>query len=177
MEIARLRETSEIMKLYTDMAKEASRHSGGGFLVEEKRRERIFLCPPIKAGMSEDEGEIFSFEYANRHGINLGYPMGIMISQENLLSVTARPNYQYYFKRVKQGNAWKPAGLYAVAYGESEAAGSAEFFQQLLDFIRAQDLEVVGNAYGEYLLDELAVQEPEHRCGRIEIPVKPAVHK
>lgn len=175
-EIARLRETSEIMKLYADMAQEAVRHKGVGFMVEEKRRERIFLCPPIKAGMSEDEWEIFPYEYANQHGVNLGYPMGIMISQENLLSFADRPNYQYYFKGAKQGNAWKPAGLYAVAYGESEAAGSAAFFQRFLGFIQSQNLEVTGDAYGE-LLDELAAQEPEQYYGRIEIPVKPVEHK
>lgn len=45
-EIARLRETSEIMKLRASLAREALAHADGEVLVEERPRERIFLCPP-----------------------------------------------------------------------------------------------------------------------------------
>lgn len=45
-EIARLRETSEIMKLRASLAQEALAHAEGAYLLEERPRERIFLCPP-----------------------------------------------------------------------------------------------------------------------------------
>ena len=50
-EIARLRETSEIMKLRASLAREALAHADGEVLVEERPRERIFLCPPPPEGM------------------------------------------------------------------------------------------------------------------------------
>ena len=43
---------------------------------------------------------------------------------------------------------------------------------RLLDFIREQGMEVAGNAYGEYLLDDLAIQAPAQYYGRLEILVK-----
>ena len=42
-EIARLRETSEIMKLRASLAQEALAHAEGAYLLEERPRERIFL--------------------------------------------------------------------------------------------------------------------------------------
>lgn len=172
LEITKLRETSEIMKLYANMAQEALRHDRDEFLVEERKRERIFLCPPISASMSEDEGEILAYEYANTHGINMGYPLGVTVSRKSFLLGTAAPEYQYYFKAGKQGNAWKPGGLYAVAYGKYGYQDVETVYQRFLAFVRKQGLEVMGDLYGAFLLNELAVQDPNQYYGRIEILVK-----
>lgn len=171
-EIVKLQETSDIMKQYADMAREALRHGEEEFTVEERKRERIFLCPAFPAARDEDEAEILAYEYAGSHGINLGYPMGVMIPQESLLSGAKPPDYQYYFKADRQGNAWKPAGTYAVAYGKSECQNSQDIYLGLLDYIQTQGLKVAGNAYGEYLLDDLAVKIPEQYYGRMEIFVR-----
>ena len=171
-EIEKLHETSEIMKLYADMAREALCRGEGEFLVEERKRERIFLCPSFPAARDEDEAEILAYEYAGSHGVNLGYPVGVMIPHESLLSGAEPSEYRYYLKAVRRGNAWKPAGLYASFYGKSESQDMRGIYLRLLDFIQAQGLEVAGNAYGEYLLDDLAVQVPEQYYGRVEILVK-----
>lgn len=77
-EIARLRETSEIMKLRASLAREALAHADGEVLVEERPRERIFLCPPPPEGMSDEESESFAYEYAAGKGIHAGYPAGVL---------------------------------------------------------------------------------------------------
>lgn len=171
-EIEKLRETSKILKQYAAMAREALDQKESDFLIVEQERERIFLCPPVSGEMSEDEAEIFSYEYANSCGINLGAPMGVMVLWEDLRQGGASPAYRYYLKSGKTGNAWKPAGLYAVAYGKYDEQNAAAFYQRLLDFIRDRGMEAAGELYGEFLLNELAVQDPEQYFGRIEIPVK-----
>lgn len=170
-EMARLRETSEIMKLYASMAREALRHEEEELLLEKRTRERIFLCPPIPAGVNEEDGEISAYEYANAHGMNLGYPLGILITQETFHLEASSPSYQYYFKTGKKGNAWKPAGLYAVAYGRGDPYQSEMIHQHLVSFIGEQRLTTVGGAYAEFLLDELAVPDTEQYCIRVEVPV------
>lgn len=171
-EIEKLQETSEIMKLYADMAREALCRGEGEILVEERKRERIFLCPSFPAARDEEEAEILAYEYAGSHGVNLGYPMGVMIPQKSLLSCTESFEYQYYLKAARRGNTWKPAGLYASIYGKSEFQDTQGIYLRLLDFIREQGMEVAGNAYGEYLLDDLAIQTPAQYYGRLEILVK-----
>lgn len=171
-EIAKLRETSRILKQYVDMAQEALSRQEGDILIVERRRERIFLCPPATADMSEDEAEIMAYEYASRSEMNLGAPIGMMVSHEDLLSGVESPDYRYYLRAGKKGNAWKPAGLYAVAYGRYGGEDEGAFYRRLLDFIREQGLEAAGDVYGEFLLNELAVQDLEQHFGCIEIPVK-----
>lgn len=171
-EIAKLRETSGILKQYADMAREALCQKEGNFRITEQRRERIFLCPPVPAAVSEDEAEILAYEYASSHNINLGAPIGVMISQEDLFAGMPSPDYRYYLKAGRKGNAWKPAGLYAVAYGTYDLQDAKAIYLQFVDFIREQGMKVDGNAYGEFLLNELAIQAPEQYFGRIEIPVK-----
>lgn len=172
-EIVKLRETSQIMKMYAEMAEEALRHSDGEFLLEERERERIFLCPPVTADMSEDEREILPYEYASSYGVNLGCPIGIVFSREALFAGESVPDYRYFFKAGKKGNTWKPGGLYAVGYGRYDDGQDVSLFRaRLLEFLRAQDLEADGDVYGEFLLNELAVQDPEQYSGRVEIPVK-----
>ena len=188
-EIARLRETSEIMKIYADIAHEALGHEEG-FLLEERKRERIFLCPPAPDIAGEEDSEILAYEYANDHNINLGYPMGVMISHEDLLLETDqlsgtnrisetdrlletdRLHCRYYFKAGRHGNDWKPAGLYAAAYGKGFLPDKPDAYRRRLAFIREQNLEVAGNAYGEYLLDDLAVHESGQHYGYIAVPVQ-----
>lgn len=171
-EMEKLRETSKILKQYADMAQEALRHRARDFLVVERERERIFLCPPASGKTSADEAEILAYEYASRNGINLGSPIGVLVSRKDLLPGVEAPDYRYYLKSGKKGNAWKPAGLYAVAYGKQDGQNTAAFYQRLLDFIQEQGMEVAGDVYGEFLLNELAVQAPEDYLGRIEVPVK-----
>ena len=119
-EIARLRETSEIMKLRASLAREALAHADGEVLVEERPRERIFLCPPPPEGMSDEESESFAYEYAAGKGIHAGYPAGVLATPSG-----GGWAYRFYFKTGgRRGNAWKPAGRYAVAYGRSIPAGA-----------------------------------------------------
>ena len=166
-EIARLRETSEIMKLRASLAREALAHADGEVLVEERPRERIFLCPPPPEGMSDEESESFAYEYAAGKGIHAGYPAGVLATPSGGGWV-----YRFYFKTGgRRGNAWKPAGRYAVAYGRSIPDDFERAWAGLHAFLASRSLRPTGSAYGELLLDELSVQDTGDYFGRLEVPV------
>ena len=166
-EIARLRETSEIMKLRDSLAREALAHADGEVLVEERPRERIFLCPPPPEGMSDEESESFAYEYAAGKGIHAGYPAGVLATPSGGGWV-----YRFYFKTGgRRGNAWKPAGRYAVAYGRSIPDDFERAWAGLHAFLASRSLRPTGSAYGELLLDELSVQDTGDYFGRLEVPV------
>lgn len=166
-EIARLRETSEIMKLRASLAREALAHADGEVLVEERPRERIFLCPPPPEGMSDEESESFAYEYAAGKGIHAGYPAGVLATPSG-----GGWAYRFYFKTGgRRGNAWKPAGRYAVAYGRSIPDDFERAWAGLHAFPASRSLRPTGSAYGELLLDELSVQDTGDYFGRLEVPV------
>ena len=171
-EIARLRETSEIMKLRASLAREALAHADGEVLVEERPRERIFLCPPPPEGMSDEESESFAYEYAAGKGVHLGHPAGVLITPDSTASGEPVWRYRLYFKTGgRRGNAWKPAGRYAVAYGRSIPDDFERAWAGLHAFLASRSLRPTGSAYGELLLDELSVQDTGDYFGRLEVPV------
>ncbi len=102
-EIARLRETSEIMKLRASLAQEALAHAEGAYLLEERPRERIFLCPPAPDGLSGEESEIFAYEYAAGKGVHLGHPAGVLITPDSTASGEPVWRYRLYFKPAADG--------------------------------------------------------------------------
>lgn len=169
-EIDRLQETRRIMKLHSDMVREALSHGDNALFLEEKAREPIFLCPPTPPHLDGAEAENLSYEYAEEQGVNLSYPLGARLPQQRL--ETGEPaSLRYYFKAENHGNAWKPDGLYAVAYGRYDPWHSEPLYRRLLEFIRTQDLCICGDAYEEYPLSDVSVQLPEHYGIRVEIPV------
>lgn len=169
--ILRLRETQHIMKLYSDMVKEALAHEENTLFLIEKEQEPIFLCPPVSLHMSYDERETLSYSYAEEKGINLGYPLGVRIPHQCLTPDAALNELQYYFKVKTQSNGEKPSGLYAVAYGQYPPWHSAPLYVRLLDFIHEQGLYICGEAYEEYPLSDISVQTFECYCIRVEIQV------
>ncbi len=171
-EIERLREIRHILKLHADMAHDALRHGESALLLEEREREALFLCPPIPAGMDEEEGSIFSYAYAGRHGIHLGYPLGAIVRQDDFTAGCTFPASRFYFKTHRRRNAWKPAGLYAVAYARCDVPPSEEVYHRLLHYIREQNLRPCGDVYEEYPLDEMAVQDTDRFGIRLEVPVQ-----
>lgn len=170
-ELRQLRETSLIMRMHSDMVRETLLHGENAPFLQEKKREPIFLCPPIPDDMDDDEGGIFSYDYAEVNGINLGFPQGTLISREGLYLGAVAPSGRYYFKMGSGGNAYKPSGLYAVACGRYDPWKSLPLYLILLDFIKDNGLQICGDAYEEYPLDDTAVQNREQFCVRVEIPV------
>lgn len=171
-EIERLQETRLIMKLHTDMVTEALAHEGEALFLQENDQEPIFLCPPIPPHLEGDEAEMFSYEYADAHGVNLGYPLGTKLTQTHPDSESFDSVLQYYFKAAERGNAWKPAGLYAVAYGRYDPWHSEPLYLRLLQFIWEQGLHICGAAFEEYPLSDISVQATECCCIRVEVPVR-----
>lgn len=139
---------------------------------EERPRERIFLCPPAPDGLSGEESEIFAYEYAAGKGVHLGHPAGVLITPDSTASGEPVWRYRLYFKTGgRRGNAWKPAGRYAVAYGRSIPDDFERAWAGLHAFLASRSLRPTGSAYGELLLDELSVQDTGDYFGRLEVPV------
>ncbi len=168
-EIERLHGLQDVMRLRADMARQAMRQEGA-LLIEQKESEPIFLVPTLEAG-TDEEKIMYAYDYADAQGVNLSYPLGIVIAQEHLAKRGAHPIHQCYFKGGGKPNACKPAGVYAVAYGRSSYWATEEIYNRLLTFIPEQGYRISGNAYEEYPLDELSVAEGEAYGVRVEICV------
>lgn len=170
-EIARLRSMQELMRLRADMALEAMGCRQNVVELEEKKREPIFLCPVYGRDCPEDQALIQSYDYAASHQVDTSFPIGVVVRQEALESDDWSAA-QIYFKVRQNHNAWKPAGTYAVVHGQLVNDSSDHFYEQLQRFLREKGLRVGGDAYEEYLLDEMSIQEDDSFEIRVEVRVQ-----
>lgn len=186
-EILRLRRTKDILGMYADMAQEGILWSTDEVLLQEKKKEPVFLGSPSSQPKTDDEKSIDFFLYASDAGMDLGYPLGCIIEKQALeaflhkkqqTGYTATADYpennvyRYYFK-VNQGhNAFKPQGLYAVTCGFCGYGETHFLYERLIQFIGEKGLQICGDAYEESLLNEMAIIEDSRYLFKVEIPVR-----
>lgn len=175
-EINKLHRMCEMMELHTDMMKEFLTDKIDKIEVKERKEEPLFIGKPFGVDSTEDENTVDFFTHADELGIELSYPFGNMIVQNKIEQYNPKQGRddlisQYYFK-VKQGqNGCKPAGYYVVAYGYDGNEGLLEVYQRLFLYIQEHGLTICGNAYEEYLLDEMPVQSGQEGVVKVEIMV------
>ncbi|BDF68300.1 MerR family transcriptional regulator [Oscillospiraceae bacterium] len=175
-EIERLQSIQELMRLRCSMAKEAMSWEEDRIILMEREREPIFLCPILTGGRVYSDGVygdniISAYMYALNHGININFPVGTVVPRQNLTSGPWPNPSRCYFKVSKNHNAWKSAGTYAVVYRRYPKTMSETFYRPLLTFLEEQGLQMDGDAYEEYPLDELTTNDREQSRIKIEVKV------
>lgn len=170
-EIQRLRSIQEVMHLRTDMAAQALQYSDGTVVLEEKKREPIFLCPVLNSRETDIEQLTFSYNFAISQGVNISFPFGSIIRKNVFMESGEDTPLRHYFKVSKKHNAWKSEGTYAVLYRNSTDEPTADLYKPLLTYVKQNGLKVISDAYEEYPLDELSVRSWDAFKIRVEIQV------
>ncbi len=174
-EIKKLKRILEVMQLYLDMAEEAIKYKENSIYIEYKNKEPIFLGPIISKenlGRYPEDSSIAFYNYASENGIDIGYPLGAIISKEDIESESTLYAIQYYFKTLNDHNSYKPAGKYAVYYGRCAYGKSDALYEKFHEFIKENNLRICSNAYEEYPLNELSTKDEDQYCVKIEIMVE-----
>lgn len=170
-EIKKLKRILEVMQLYVEMAEDAMKYKENSITVEYKKKEPIFLGPIIPKG-SSDEYAISFYNFAAENGIDIGYPLGAIISKEDMESGKPFNVHRYYFKAINVQKSYKPEGKYAVFYGRCAYGESDDLYEKLYEFIKGNNLRICSDAYEEYPLNELSMKDENQYCIKIEIMVE-----
>jgi len=174
-EMKKLKRILEVMQLYLNMCEEAMKYKENSISIEYKNKEPIFIGPTIsKEPLNEhpEDSAISFYNYATENGVDIGYPLGAIISKEDIEYGNPLYSIQYYFKTLNDHNSYKPEGKYAVYYGRCAYGESDTFYKKLYEFIKENNLRICSNAYEEYPLNELSTKDENQYCVRIEIMVK-----
>ncbi|MBS4804164.1 MAG: MerR family transcriptional regulator [Clostridium sp.] len=174
-EIKKLKRILEVMQLYVDMAEEAIKYEENTISIEYKKKEPIFLGPLIPTIPSDDTLEDFVisfYNYAYENGIEIGYPLGAIISKDNIEAENPLYAKQYYFKILNGHNTYKPEGKYVVFYGRCAYGESDDLYIKLYEYIKENNLKICSDAYEEYPLNELSTKDETQYCVKIEIMVE-----
>ena len=107
-------------------------------------------------------------------GFPLIFSSGQVKSRENITAGKTEiiSNMCFTLKDKTGANAVIPKGKYAVGYVYGDYGKTDGIYRELFSFIKEKGLKIFGNAYEEYLLDELAESNPESFVMRVMVQVE-----
>lgn len=148
-------------------------------LLKQCTKERLLVSEDI-TGLDEDATEDAVgrfYDFCDQEQIIYGYPFCTIISRQNLEKKKWNLPSYFFFKFPAEekvlSNKIKPAGLYLIAFGEASYHSSELIYQRMWDYIEKEGLTIAGDAYEEFLLDEIAVKAPENYLLQVSMQVKP----
>ena len=113
---------------------------------------------------------------ADRQGLPMGYPMGYLVSAEDIAAGLAAmaSRLAFHLGSADGANRFLPAGLRLVTWERSECGGTPAAYARLLAEAARRGLRPAGDAFEEYLLDETTCARPQDFLCRLALPVEPA---
>lgn len=114
-------------------------------------------------------------DYLYKNELDMGYPIGAMVSRDNIMKKDYG-NYTFLYNKTAKhlkGVPYhiKPKGTYIVAYHKGSDEHIAQTYQKMQDFILEHGIQIGSYSYEEYILDEISVSGNENYVTRIMIEV------
>ncbi|MEK0314858.1 MerR family transcriptional regulator [Cohnella sp. 56] len=104
----------------------------------------------------------------------LGYPNGVIIKREDLLRRDG-DTVSHMFSRMTtytEEQHYMPEGCYLVSYTRADYGATDKIYPQIFDHIAEKQYAVIGDAYEEYMQDEMSLQNPEEYLVRIMVHIE-----
>ncbi len=142
--------------------------------VIEQEETPLFISDTVGANKNcvPDDAWIGFYMKCRKHRVAFGYPEGFLVRRENLCA--GRTNIASHIichvGAAQYANACIPAGRYLTACGTGSFEDTEPVYRALLDYAGAHGIDIIGNAYEERLIDEIASNEKSTQ--RIEIKIQ-----
>lgn len=103
--------------------------------------------------------------------LNLNYPVWGSFSEKRIKQGDWIWPDRFYFSN-PEGQDQKPAALYAIGYTRGGYGQSDELYKRMIDYINKNDLEICGDAFEEYPLNEVSISNDTNYLMRVMITVR-----
>lgn len=175
-EINKLKRKQEIMSNKIKTIKEFEKIRED-IIIEEQDEEFLVLSDSVDKSKFPYDSEVYMkhLNYCYENDIYIGYPIGFIKSIEDLYSKN-KDSYTYYYAKVNENNKKdifiKPKGRYLVGYMKDSYLNISNLYDKLLNYIKVNNLEVIGYSYEEFLLDSVAVKDMNEYVQKVSIHIK-----
>jgi len=121
-----------------------------------------------------DETMVNFFNDSENVGIPFGYSTGQIVLGEKVLAGEENIKEKIYLRLngEKLSNDFIPKGKYVVAYAHGDYGATDYIYKDIRAFIAENSLTVDGNAYEEYLFDEVIAPSPDDYLLKVMVKVK-----
>lgn len=146
------------------------------FQVVEQKAVLLYMSEPYRCDIREMQDELWNRFNAmcEKERIPFFYPLSYLVSKEDLESGSYyMVSHMYYrIENARKANGVMPAGCYLIGYGNYHYGDSCLLYQKMCDYAVRNNLEIGGNAYEEYILDELTTSYANEFKVKISIQLK-----
>lgn len=177
-DIRNLQRISELIQTKINLAQKSKTINVNEIILHDCPEEYLILSSPVEKNdwKSKLEVVIEHLSFCGLNGLNYGYPLGAMVAYENLIDNNTMKEHAYYFTKVHSKHVSstvfvKPKGLYVTGYMQGRYADTNPLYQRIFQFIKNNDLKMIGYSYEESLLDEIAIKNAENDVSQISIRV------
>ncbi len=179
--IRALTQISDMLDTRIDLTRKGLSLNGNiaSIILDECEAVPVLLGPQLPEDSNILEGWYYLidfYEFCRENKVICGLPTGMIISHADLMQGnTERPSRYYYRPKCGYGyptNAYRPKGLYIIGQEYAEYAKSSNLYSRLFTYLKETGLEVCGDAYEEYLLDEISTTDPTQYLLQIAIHVR-----
>lgn len=176
-QIQKLSQIKGMIRARIEQTQKGIKVDGTSIRIERQSIENCFLGTKLPDDYDLADGWTYLPEFyteCKKHNIQVGFTVGTMVTQENLeKNLWDHPSH--YFYRLPNGQypiyVTKPEGNYVVGTNYTDYGQVASLYEKLLRYIKSNNLQISGNAYEEYLIDEISENNPEHYLLQIAIQI------
>ncbi len=121
-----------------------------------------------------DDEMIDFFERSEKEKIPSVFALGYIKEKQNVLSNKEDVVSAMYFrlKNKSCANGFMSAGKYAVGFAHGDYGKTDYIYKKLFEFLKENDLKIIGDFYEEYLHDELVRENPDDFILRLSVQVE-----
>lgn len=175
LELKKLQDIQFFLRRVVELTNELQGISFGEVQLKHLPEESVVLSEEkLDWSMSIEELYQHSSLFLKELGVKSTAAHGVVYERTQLLQTEG--SLHHLFCHLDTSHAKKrPSGLYAVIYFKGLFDFIDDKYQQLLDSLAAQNLEMDGDVYEEYLLHSIASLEEEEFVTKISVKVKQIV--
>ncbi|TKH44640.1 hypothetical protein C1I60_09210 [Paenibacillus terrae] len=110
----------------------------------------------------------------NKEHAPIGYPSGVIIPKEDLLKKDGDMiSHMYSFMTTEYYvQEYMPEGFYLVSYARADYGDTEKIYPQIFDYIEKNHYSIKGNAYENYMQDEIVLQHAEDYLVRVMVHIE-----
>lgn len=176
-QIQKLERIKAMVSTRLTQTKQALTTNTGKIEIKEYPQENLFLGPELPEDYQLADGWDYLpqfYDACAKQNIQMGLPVGTLVSYKKLKAGAWNKPTQYYY-RLPTGHYpdffLRPAGRYVVGTQFTDYGHTDELYWKIFSYIVKHGLHICGNAYEEFLIDEVAESNADSYLLQISVQV------
>lgn len=171
--ISTLQQYKDMLEKRIELTKLADVITVGELAFIQQEKKPILIGKKINQQYNEALIDFYSL--IDQQHIVQGFPIGAIIEKNKLAKGEFSNLSHFYINKLTEDKnqvSIKPEGSYAVMYDYCDYNKTGKLYQKMLDGLVEKGYEIDGDAYEEYIIDEVAEKNPEKYLVKVMIKVK-----